>query len=350
MPHFFAFALAALFVFTPLARADSANDTALAEHRVLIDGAVPYRITPNFRFFGDDKVHGTLNRLAETAESRLSWMCNQLGNCDRVEAPIDIWVAEDPQAFAKAFPGATPMSEWAAGVAFLKERRIVLRAHGTAVFSLKETFEHELAHVLAHTFAVDGVRWPLWFTEGLAIWLSGESMVERLDAAMKAAAGGALLTPDELTQAFPLEGGMVSVAYAQSAFAVRWAARTAGTAAIITLLHDLGRGTPFDAAFESHIGATPAVAIETGTARIEDSTSFFYHFWDGNLIWGLVTMLFLLVAWWTLKERRTQLARLDEAETARVLAEDENLLATWIRQREAYAANQAEPIEPELLN
>lgn len=326
-----------------------AEEDALAAHRAMIDGAVPHRTTAHFRFFGDASVHGTLERLAETAESRLSWMCNQLRSCDRLVPPIDVWVAEDAQTFARAFPGETPMSEWAAGVAFLKEQRIVLRAHGTAVFTLRETFEHELAHVLTHSFTPDGVRWPRWFSEGLAIWLSGESMVERMNSAMKAAAWDNLLPPEELTAAFPLEGSRVETAYAQSAFAARWAARQAGTAGLVALLHDVAGGASFDAAFHRHVGVTPHEAIAKGTERIEDSVSFFYHFWDGNLIWGLVTLLFIVVAWWRIKERRAQLARLDEAESARVAEEDAALLDAWQRTREA----PPEPrliVPPELLN
>lgn len=316
---------ALFFAFARPVRADPID-----EHRAFIEKAVPVITTAHFRFFGDERVHGTLTRIAESAESRLSWMCNQLQNCERVKPPIDIWVAEDAEAFARAFPGPSPMSEWAAGVAFLNEQRIVLRAHGTAVFNVKETFDHELAHVLTHVFSTEHMlRWPRWFSEGLAIWLSGESMMERMDQALRAAAGGGLLAPEVLTRAFPLEGAQVAVAYAQSALAMRWVARNAGSKGVIALLHDIGSGKAFDEAFLARVGVTPEAAIGKANERVEDSVSFFYHFWDGNLIWGLVTMLFLFVAWSRIKERRAQLRALDDAESARVIEEDQRILAAW---------------------
>ena len=107
----------------------------------------PYRTTAHFRFFGDDAVENTLDKLADTAEERFARLCAQIDACNRVTRPIDIWVAEDAERFAAGFPEKNPMAEWAAGVTFLAEQRIVLRAHGTGVFSLMETFEHEVAHV-----------------------------------------------------------------------------------------------------------------------------------------------------------------------------------------------------------
>jgi hypothetical protein len=310
-------------------------------HRAFIEQATPVVTTTHFRFFGDEAVHGTLQRLAEDAESRLSWMCNQLGNCDRIKPPIDVWIADDAEAFAAAFPGPSPMSEWAAGVAFLNEQRIVLRAHGTAVFNVRETFEHELAHVLTHVFASEHAqRWPRWFSEGLAIWLSGESILERMDRAYRAAAGGGLLEPTILTSNFPLKGAQVELAYAQSALTMRWIAQKLGPKGVIALLHDVGSGQSFDAAFTARVGVTPEDAIAAANAKVEDNVSFFYHFWDGNLIWGFVTILFVVVAWWRLKERRAQLRALDDAESARILDEDQRVLEAWQR------AATTLPVEP----
>ncbi len=304
--------------------------------RALVATASPTLTTTHFRFFGAPDVRGTLARLAEGAEPKFSLMCNRLRVCDKVRPPIDVWVAEDAFSFAEAFPEPSPMSEWAAGVTFLDAQRIVLRAHGTAVFTLQETFDHELAHVLTHVFSREGhadggarTHWPRWFAEGLAIWLSGESPGERLDQALRAAGTGSLLEPERVIEDFPIEGSGVSTAYAQAALAVRWLVRERGPEAVLAALGPLAAAPDFATTFEARFGISPEASVARGSEVVDTGASFFYLFWDGQLIWGLATVIFLLAAWWRLRERRAQMAALGAAEAAAVSAEDEALAAVW---------------------
>ena len=80
-------------------------------------------------------------------------------------------------AFAKQFKAGNPVIEWAAGVAFPRQSRIVLRAFGTALFNLRQTFEHEISHILVYR-AVEGRHVPRWLMEGFAIYQAGESLVD----------------------------------------------------------------------------------------------------------------------------------------------------------------------------
>lgn len=315
--------LAIVLVLAPATRAAAPDERA------------PFRTTAHFRFFGDEDVEGTLTRLADSAEERLQRLCAPIAACDRLTRPIDVWVAADAERFAASFPDDNPMSEWASGVTFLRAQRIVLRRHGTAVFTLQETFDHEVAHVLAHTFAHGGGAraLPRWFSEGLAIWQAGEALAGRLNEALRAAAMGQLLTFDELDRRFPNEGVRVGIAYAQSALFVRKLARTAGPQAIVSLLHDVGQGVPFDTSFRTHFGAEPAALFERAAEDIESSSSPFSLFADGNLIWGLVTVLFLFAAWWRLRERKHQMARMSDSEDERIAAEELEVLAERERLR-----------------
>jgi hypothetical protein len=335
MPHALRRSLTVLVLLTLLS-----GPRALAgpteDELALVRASTPVLTTSHFRFFGTEDVHGTLSRLAEGAEPKFSLMCNRLRVCDKLGAPIDVWVAEDAFTFAEAFPEPSPMSEWAAGVTFLDAQRIVLRAHGTAVFTLQETFDHELAHVLTHVFSREGhahggglTHWPRWFAEGLAIWLSGEALGERLDQALRAAGTGSLLEPEAVVGAFPIDGSGVSTAYAQAALAVRWLIRERGGEAVLSTLERLAGAPDFDAAFEASFGVTPAESVERGSESVDTGASFFYLFWDGQLIWGLATVLFLLAAWWRLRERRAQMAALGAVEAAAVSAEDAALAAAW---------------------
>lgn len=298
------------------------------------EDATPYRTTPHFRFFGDESVHGLLDRFADEAEERLQRLCAPIAACDRLEGKIDIWVAEDADAFAAGFSGPSPMSEWAAGVAFLDQQRVILRAHGTALLTLSETFDHELAHVLAHTFTQGaGRRLPRWFHEGLAIWQAGEQVLSRLETALRAASSGNLLSFEELNGRFPNRGSKVDVAYAQAALMVKRMVADAGAHAVVGLLRDVGNGATFDQAFASRIGTTPAELYARLDLDLEEAASPFMFLSDGNFLWALTTLLFVGIAWWRIRDRRRQMARLAESEQRRIAEEDMALLAERTRVR-----------------
>ncbi|HRE92243.1 MAG TPA: peptidase MA family metallohydrolase, partial [Myxococcota bacterium] len=331
-----------------------------AEHAELMQ-LPPHVTTTHFRFFGLPDVHSTLEKLAAVAEERFQHLCRPLNACERLKKPIDIWVADDAESFAAVFPDENPMSEWAAGVAFLKAQRVVLRAHGTALFSLMETFDHELAHILHHTFVPDhtghtgqaGRALPRWYAEGLAIWQAGESVIDRLDAAVKAAASGNLLTFEELTQRFPNEGSRVAVGYAQSALFVRRLVKHHGVQPVVALLHDVSTGEPFDAAFERRFGSPPGVLFEELSDALEEASNPFVFLYDGNFLWGATTVLFLFVAWMKVRDRKRQLQRLAESEADRIANED---IALYLEreERERLAAQRRaetpDKPDPTLLN
>ncbi len=305
--------------------------------------ATPYRTTEHFRFFGDDEVKPILDRLTDVAEDHFLRMCTPIGACDRVTRPIDIWVAEDAEGFAAGFPDGNPMAEWAAGVTFLAQQRVILRAHGSALMTLMETFDHELAHVLAHTFTQgDGVSVPRWFHEGLAIWLSGEAIIERLQTALQAASSGHLLTYDELARAFPNQGKRVEIGYAQSALFVKRMVAEQGPGAVIGLLQDTGRGIDFSTAFETRFLEPPADMFSRLGDDLEKSTSPFLFLHDGNFLWGLMTVLFVGVAWLRLKDRKRQMARIADSEDQRIADEDMALLAERTRAANIVVAHPVE--------
>lgn len=267
--------------------------------------------TAHVRLLGADDARPSIARLAAVADEHFGRVCRQLGACQALDGPVDVWIAEDPVRFAAAFADHAPMAEWAAGVAFVGARRVVLRAHGSALFSLVETFDHELAHVLLHAVAGDR-RVPRWLSEGLAIWASGEDVVGRLDAAHRAALTGSLIPLPDLDRRFPDHGPRVSLAYAQSALFTRFIIQRHGPHALPALLLDVARGVPFDRAFERRFGAPAAALADEWSGGLEDDTSVFMLLHDGSVLWVLMTMLFLLAALVRSRERKAEMARLDD--------------------------------------
>ena len=270
---------------------------------------------PHFRFHLTEGSAGAARRLAEIAEDRYLQLCTPIGACDAPKTKIDVWLAEDAEAFAAAFPDGSPMSEWAVGVTFVDKNRIVLRAHGSALFSLLETFDHELSHALVHAM-VPRERLPRWFSEGVAIWQSGEAVMKRLMEAQRAALTSNLMPLSELTRTFPRQGPKVSLAYAQSALFLRYLERHHGVDALPTLMRKLVVASSFDEAFTEVYGA-PVAAIEgLWLEELDQASAWIALARDPNLLWGGMSLLFVLASWMKLRRRREALdaLALQEAE------------------------------------
>ncbi|TNF29224.1 MAG: hypothetical protein EP329_16255, partial [Deltaproteobacteria bacterium] len=297
--------------------------------------ATPVGETPHFVFYGEHELTNAVQKVMAVAEERFARVCAGLGACDVLDGRITVWVAEDPQQFAAAFPDESPMAEWAAGVAFIGARRVVLRAHGTALFSLVETFDHEVAHILIHVLA-RGHRVPRWLNEGLAIWVSGEDVIGRLSAAHRAAITGNLLTLTELDEGFPSHGSRVPLAYAQSALFTRFLVGRYGPGALLNVVRDVGTGADFDAAFTRRFETSPDALAASWVATLEEESSPLLLFHDSSLMWFVMTLVFVLVGIRLNRQKKAAFARMDaEEEAAEERAEAARAFAELEAQRQS---------------
>ncbi|MEZ4265816.1 MAG: peptidase MA family metallohydrolase [Myxococcota bacterium] len=297
---------------TPHARA--AIDTA---------AATPLVSTTHFRFHAVDGTENGTRRLAASAEARYRALCAMLDACDLDAAllgpdnPVEAWLAEDAEGFAAVFPDGSPMGEWAIGVAFPAQRRMVLRAHGSALFTLAETFDHELSHILLHE-AVGGRPVPRWFTEGVAIWQAGEDVLNRLTAARRAALTHSLIPMQDLTRGFPAQGAALELAYAQSALFVHWLEREYGVGALPRLVRAMREGADFDSAFAAAFGAAPETLETLWREGLESNSPAFGLIADPDFLWGLTSLLFLWAAGARMWRRRRELAEMSDGEPANI--------------------------------
>lgn len=298
-------------------------------------GTSPYGETEHFVFYGEDELTNAVDKVMSGAEERFARVCTNLGACEVLDGKIEVWVAEDPQQFAAAFPDASPMAEWAAGVAFIGARRIVLRAHGTALFSLVETFDHEVAHILIHAVA-GGRHVPRWLNEGLAIWVSGEDVLGRLSAAHRAAITGNLLSLEEIDTGFPSRGARVPLAYAQSALFTRHLIARHGPGALLTVLRGVAAGEDFEVAFRARFDADAAALAADWASALEEDTSPLLLLHDSTLLWFAMTLMFVLVGIRLNRQKRAAFARMDaEDEAADARAEAARAYAELEAQRQA---------------
>jgi tetratricopeptide (TPR) repeat protein len=146
------------------------------------------------------------------------------------------------------FRDITQSPEWAGG-AF--DGRIRMPVQGA--LQNREEFErvlaHEFTHALVQSVALRGV--PFWLHEGLAVCFEGSDLTRKEEQVRRAVRR---LPLSRLERSFGgLSAADASLAYAESAVAVRALLDQAGAPAVVNLLDALGRGVPFAEAFEANV-------------------------------------------------------------------------------------------------
>ena len=136
---------------------------------------------------------------------------------------------------------------WATGLAMRSDRLILVTLTATddaRVTDAEDIFLHEVVHI-AEWDAAGGNKTPIWFSEGLAIHVSGEFSFERSKVLVEAAIRNKLLPLSELSDKYPGDGRRVNVAYAQSADLVGWLEENYGPGFLSALLWRVRKGDEF---------------------------------------------------------------------------------------------------------
>jgi hypothetical protein len=146
------------------------------------------------------------------------------------------------------FRDITQSPEWAGG-AFDGRIRVPVRGALENRAEFERVLSHEFTHARVQSLAPRGV--PFWLHEGLAGVFEGSDMAARQQQ-LRGAPTRLPLT--RLERSFDsLSGADASLAYAESAVAVRELLDEAGAPAVVNLLEDLGRGAALPDAFERRI-------------------------------------------------------------------------------------------------
>ena len=143
------------------------------------------------------------------------------------------------------FRDITRAPEWAGGA---YDGRIRMPVQGALKNprEFERVLAHEFTHALVRSLAPRDV--PQWFDEGLAVNFEGSALAPHLERVRRAESRHELTT---LERSFAgMDGAAATLAYSQSAAAVKRLLDEAGAAAIVGILTDLGRGLPFAEAFE----------------------------------------------------------------------------------------------------
>ncbi len=146
------------------------------------------------------------------------------------------------------FRDITQSPSWAGG-SFDGRIRVPVQGALENHTEFERVLAHEFTHALIQSVAPRGV--PTWLHEGLADCFDG-SVIRQKEQALQRAASRVPL--GRLEGSFEeLTAKEAAQAYAESAVAVHQLLEQAGSMAIANLLTDIGRGIPFDQAFERHM-------------------------------------------------------------------------------------------------
>ena len=213
---------------------------------------------------------------------------------------IDIWICDTQKDFQASVHA--PIQDWAVGCAFPLSRRIVIQnpKHiALAKLQLTQVLRHEIAHVLFGQCTRKAVREiPLWFIEGIAIYLADEWVPSRHETLLKHIFSKSILPLQELAGGFPASQTGADLAYAQSQDAVRWLVEIKSRDALFAIIAELQSGSDFETAFETVIGwdlATYDMLWRESLSKRYQWASLFsntYFFWGG--LGGLALLSYLV--------------------------------------------------------
>jgi hypothetical protein len=191
---------------------------------------------------------------------------------------------------ARLAPPDAPPPEYASGVAYNGMHFVLLSMlapRGAEAVDLDEVFRHELAHVALED-AVLGKHVPVWFNEGLAIYLSGENPIPRTKTLWSATLSDTLLPLSDLDRSFPRDNFQVSIAYAESADFMRFLTRKSDRLRFAALIDRVREGQPFDRATAEAYGSDLRRLEFEWRGDLEHRFSVIPILTGGGLLWVLV--------------------------------------------------------------
>jgi hypothetical protein len=203
-------------------------------------------------------------------------------------------------------PIGAPPPGYASGVAYSRLHLVLislLPPRGADAVDVLETWKHEMVHI-ALDDATRGQHVPVWFNEGLAIYLSGEHSLARQQTLMSATFQGRLIPFQDLDRSFPSDTSEVNVAYAESADVMRFLMQRTDQARFASMIDRVRDGQQFDRAAADAYGSDLRKLEFQWVREAEHRYSMIPVLTGGGVIWAAV--LLALVAAYVKRRRRTK--------------------------------------------
>jgi hypothetical protein len=175
-------------------------------------------------------------------------------------------------------------------------------------FDLRDTFRHELTHLLLHQ-NIESPVLPKWLDEGVAQWASG-GMADIMRAGEKALLQKALLSNrmiplGEMSSTFPDSPAMLMLAYEESKSFVEFIVHRCGEEKLRLVLRDLADRKTVEQAFYENCGVRLEMLEQLWKKSLHKDYTWISYAAD-NIYWLLFffAALVTIAAWWIAKRRR----------------------------------------------
>jgi hypothetical protein len=184
---------------------------------------------------------------------------------------------------------------------------------GPEAVDLDETLRHELAHVALED-AVGGKHVPVWFNEGMAIWLSGEAPWSRTQVLAQATMQDRLIPLSDLDRSMPANPFEVNIGYAEAADFTAFLLRKSDRLRFNSMIERVREGQSFDRAVAEAYNADLRKLELEWHHKLERNYSVVPVLLGGSLLW--VGVMGLVVVAWARRRKRTKaiLARWEREE------------------------------------
>ncbi len=274
-------------------------------------------------FRGDDA--GLAQAIADVGPSTIDYISTVTGT--PIPEHVDVVLARDATSFANLQPSPPP--SWAIGTAWPQRREIYLRTGLPHIGPdpIQKTFTHELCHIMVGSAFSEG-RPPRWLQEGVAMLFSGEMRPSDQAALVRAAVGNTLLPLGEITSRWPTSSRHAHLAYLQSVDFVAYLFRQ-GDGVLANVIRSLADGEELAQAVAAATGRPLGELEESWRRRLSIWHAIVPLVGGPNAFWGFASVLFLVAAWKRRRQKRAQLAALEERENAALEAVEDGPSALW---------------------
>ncbi len=214
-------------------------------------------------------------------------------------AGYTIVVAGSREEFADLQPFNSPAPEWAGALTYHSSGTVLIMSPG-AMKTRKPLYwsilRHEMVHlVLGNAQSGAGTRFPVWFEEGIATYMSGEMNLGRLLKLGWAQVTGTAPTFKELERSFPEKSGPAEAAYARSFLFIRYLTRRFGDAAVARLVHASLASGSLEKGSMTAFGIPLPEILKGFSQYARVKATWIPVMASSASIWGGITLLFLVI-------------------------------------------------------
>jgi len=229
---------------------------------------------------------------------------------------IEIWICNSKKQFRTNVNGA--IQDWAIGCAYPLIGRIVIQ-NPTFIekqhFELSKIVKHEIVHVILGLYLGKNVRnIPLWFNEGLTMYLSEGWSISRHWIILGNVITQSIIPLSELSETFPQNNSLAQLAYAESHSAISMMFGEYGEAKINNIINQIGKGENFPKAFFNVTG----IELNEFEKKWMDFLNTRYK-WVSILssslvVWVLISIVFIYVYWQYRKTMHNKMEKWEQKE------------------------------------